>query len=268
VELEDVTFEGKATSRRVNLAVTVDGTEGAALGVMSQGELHSLALALFLPRATVPASPFRFLVIDDPVQSMDPARVDGLARVLEQVAKDRQMVVFTHDDRLPEAARRLGIEATVIEVLRREGSVVELREVQSPVAQYLNDAFALAHTKELPKIVAERVIPGLCRQGLEAACLQTIRRRRLARGESHDDVERLFEKETKLLPRLSLALYDDAEKAGDVYAGIKNRFGPWSVDVVKECNIGSHKGLSLPVDDAVKFVRNVEQIAKGILEIK
>ncbi len=72
VELEDVTFEGKATSRKVSLDVTVDGTEGAALGVMSQGELHSLALALFLPRATLEASPFRFLVIDDPVQSMDP----------------------------------------------------------------------------------------------------------------------------------------------------------------------------------------------------
>jgi wobble nucleotide-excising tRNase len=51
--------------------VTVDGVEGAALGVMSQGELHAMALSLFLPRATLPESPFRFVVIDDPVQSMD-----------------------------------------------------------------------------------------------------------------------------------------------------------------------------------------------------
>ena len=61
--------------------MTVDGVPGAALGVMSQGELHSLALSLFLPRATLSESPFRFVVIDDPVQSMDPARVDGLARL-------------------------------------------------------------------------------------------------------------------------------------------------------------------------------------------
>ena len=52
----------------------IDGVAGAALGVMSQGELHALALALFLPRATLPESPFRFVVIDDPVQSMDPAQ--------------------------------------------------------------------------------------------------------------------------------------------------------------------------------------------------
>jgi len=133
VELEDVSFQGRSTSRRINLDVTVDGTRGTALGVMSQGELHSLALALFLPRATLEHSPFRFVFIDDPVQSMDPARVDGLARVLQMVAKKRQVVIFTHDDRLPEAVRRLQIEANIIEVLRREGSVVELREVRNPV---------------------------------------------------------------------------------------------------------------------------------------
>src|SRR5688572_18807629 len=94
---------------------------------MSQGELHAIALSLFLPRATLPESPFRFIVIDDPVQSMDPSRVDGLARVLERAAKGAQVIVFTHDDRLPESVRRLGIDARVIEVTRREGSVIELR---------------------------------------------------------------------------------------------------------------------------------------------
>ncbi|HET9216719.1 MAG TPA: AAA family ATPase [Terriglobia bacterium] len=132
VQLQDVTFQGKSTARRVNLEVTVDGTRGAALGVMSQGELHSLALSLFLPRATLESSPFRFILIDDPVQSMDTARVDGLARVLELVSKKRQVVIFTHDDRLPEALRRLQIPANIIEVLRSDRSVVELREVAQP----------------------------------------------------------------------------------------------------------------------------------------
>ena len=77
VELEDITFQGRSTNRRVSLDVRVDGVPGAALGVMSQGELHSLALSLFLPRATLEFSPFRFLLIDDPVQSMDRARVEG-----------------------------------------------------------------------------------------------------------------------------------------------------------------------------------------------
>jgi len=265
VDLEDITFEGKATSRRVSLDVTVDGTEGAALGVMSQGELHSLALSLFLPRATLDASPFRFLVIDDPVQSMDPARVDGLARVLDQSARDRQIVVFTHDDRLPDAVRRLNVPAKIIEVGRREGSIVETREVRSPVRQYLDDAFALVSTKDLPKIARERVVPGLCRNSLEAACLDVVRRRRLTRGDSHEEVEALFDTHAKLMPRLALALFDDADKTGDVYASLKNRIGPWQIDTVKQCNEGSHKGFS--GDDAKSFVKNVEQLATELLKL-
>ena len=98
---------------------------------MSQGELNALALSLFMPRASLPESPFRFMVIDDPVQSMDPSRVDGLARVLQRPRATRQVVVFTHDDRLPEAVRQLLLPATVIEVTRRPGSVVETRESSS-----------------------------------------------------------------------------------------------------------------------------------------
>lgn len=86
LQLDDVMLARWATQRRLELSVSFDGSDSSALGVMSQGELHALALSLFLPRATLPESPFRFLVIDDPVQSMDPARVDGLAKVLELVA--------------------------------------------------------------------------------------------------------------------------------------------------------------------------------------
>lgn len=128
VELARPELEGTGTRRRVKLDVTVDGVGGAALSVMSQGELHSLALSLFLPRAMLPESPFRFIVIDDPVQSMDPARVDGLARVLEEVGSKRQLVVLTHDDRLPEAVRRLEIDARIMEVTRQPGSVVTVVE--------------------------------------------------------------------------------------------------------------------------------------------
>ena len=181
VELGRIQLTGEGTRRRVALDVTVDGVEGAALGVMSQGELHSLALSLFVPRATLPESPFRFIVIDDPVQSMDPSRVDGLARVLENASADRQVIVFTHDDRLPEAVRRLDIPAEIVEVTRRDASVVDLRRALDPVGRYLEDALAVAGTADLPSSAAARVVPGLCRLGLEAACMEVVRRRRLGR---------------------------------------------------------------------------------------
>ncbi len=82
VDLGEFRLTGTNTRRQLDLDVTIDGEPGSALGVMSQGEINALALSIFLPRATIAASPFRFLVIDDPVQAMDPAKVDGLAKVL------------------------------------------------------------------------------------------------------------------------------------------------------------------------------------------
>ena len=95
VDLRSVELAGSGTRRHVDLTVDVDGTEAAAFAVVSQGELSCLALSLFFPRAALAENPFRFLVIDDPVQAMDPARVDGLARVFEGVSQDRQILVFT-----------------------------------------------------------------------------------------------------------------------------------------------------------------------------
>ena len=252
---------GTATSRRVDLDVTVDGTEGgAALGVMSQGELHSLALSLFIPRATLPESPFRFIVVDDPVQSMDPARVDGLARVLQSAARDRQVVVFTHDDRLPESVRRLGIAAVVVEVTRRENSVVELRPAHDPIKRYIDDALTVVKTDGLPQDAARRVVPGLCREAVEAACQTSVRRRRIGRGEPRTDVEDLLQKEGKLTGLAALALFDDPARAGDVMARL-NKENPRSADVFRWCNAGAHEAQP---GDLLDKVRDAEKLARWL----
>ena len=159
VDLRSVELAGSGTRRRVDLTVDVDGTEAPALAVVSQGELSCLALSLFFPRAALAENPFRFMVIDDPVQAMDPARVDGLARVFEGIAADRQLVVFTHDDRLPESLRRLKIKHTCKKVTRRPGSVVEVTDSHDPVTQYFMDARAVIADAYLPEEMARRVIP-------------------------------------------------------------------------------------------------------------
>ena len=58
------------------------------------------------------------------------------------------------------------------------------------------------------------MIPGFCRDGLEAACVEAVRRRRLARGESHAGVDDLLERARTLKKRASLAFYDDPGRAG------------------------------------------------------
>lgn len=264
VSLDGVRLEGKATLRHVELDVTIDQVKGAALGVMSQGELYSLALCLFLPRAMARESPFGFIVIDDPVQAMDPAKVDGLAQVLDKAASLRQVVVFTHDDRLPEAVRRMQIPARVIEVTRRATSIVHLRESKNPIERLLDDARAVAK-EELPSAVAARVVPGLLREAMEAAAVDCVRRRRLKRGQPHAEVEDLLVATTKLYPRVSLALFDDPARSGEVLSHVHNKYGKTKADALAWCNKGAHDGgsgdLLRRVDDVARLARALAALA-------
>jgi predicted ATPase len=263
VELGRIELAGTKSQRRVTLDVTVDGVAGAALGVMSQGELHSLALSLFLPRATLPASPFRFIVIDDPVQSMDPARIDGLARALEDAARSRQVLVFTHDERLPEAVRRLNIKSTILGVTRRPKSVVEVRTALDPVRAHIEDALALVYTTDLPKDVLRRLVPGFCRSALEAAFISLVRRRRLAAGRLHSEVEEELKSAGKLTPLAATALFGDKDKGGDVIKRL-NQFGPWAGDVFKQCKDGPHTAVA---GDLKLMIQDTEKLAGKILEL-
>lgn len=261
VELGRIELEGSSTRRRVSLEVTVDGTPATAIGVMSQGELHSLALSLFLPRATSPDSPFRFVVIDDPVQAMDPSRVDGLARVLAQTARTHQVIVFTHDDRLPESVRRQQIPARVLEVHRRTNSRVEVRAALDPVGQLIDDAKALAKTENLPEAVARRVVPGFLRAALEAACNDAIRRRDLAAGIPHAKVEQRIVDADALTKRLALLLHGDVNKHTSVLADVERRFGRSKTDVLRRVNKGSHEG---DAGDLWGLVLNTELLAREL----
>ncbi len=261
VSLGDLRLRGAAAQRRLSLDVKVDGEDGSALGVMSQGELNCLALSLFLPRASMPESPFRFVVIDDPVQAMDPAKVAGLATVLARAAKERQVIVLTHDTRLADAMRALDIAATVIEVVRREQSVVELRRIQDPVQRYIDDAFAVAMSRDVPA-EALRVVPGFCRLALEAASSLAATRRLLHQGTTYAEVQAILAKPTTLNMWLALALLNDQERSGDVTGFLLKQY-PWAVDAVKECNRGTHSGKVF--GDVIGFIRSVERLTKTIL---
>jgi uncharacterized Zn finger protein (UPF0148 family)/energy-coupling factor transporter ATP-binding protein EcfA2 len=268
VDLTDIKLEGTGKAQSVGLAVTVDGKPAGALGVMSQGELNSLALSLFLPRASLPVSPFGFVIVDDPVQAMDPARVEGLARVLEQTAKMRQVVVFTHDDRLPEAVRRLQVEADMIEVMRRANSLVEIRTLKEPVDAYLDDARALMSTARkggIPDEVVLRVVPGFCRAAVEAACTEVVRRRRLVRGDRHADVEALLESSRTLNKLMSLALFDDPERAGENLTTIRNKWKDEAADVFKSCQSGAHGDF---VGDLDRLVSRTGTLTGNIRKMK
>lgn len=270
VELGALTLEGSSNRRRLELAVTVDGEEATAQGVMSQGELHALALSLFLPRATMPESPFQFVLIDDPVQAMDPAKVDGLARALETVAAHRQVIVFTHDDRLAESLRRLQIPADVYEVTRRRGSQVSVNYTSDPVDTALNDARALSLTRDLDDAARTKVVPGYCRQALEAAATATIRRRRIGRGEPHHAVDKLLAEESSLRERLALAVTDERidRKASDWLDTLVDSLGQSVRWVIAAANAGAHGDYNGGAESLPKLIDETSALANHIRKLQ
>lgn len=209
VDLGSVTLEGKANRRHVRISASVDGEDSGAISVMSQGELHALSLALFLPRASLPESPFRFLVLDDPVQAMDPAKVDGLVSLLSELAQTRQVIVFSHDDRLAAAVRRSQVPARIVEVTRGVGSQVSVHTVSDPAARYLQDAADLLKDEGLPVATVKRVLPTMLRLAVEATARDRYFEKRLTAGHPIADVEADWNATKTTANRVSLAIYDE-----------------------------------------------------------
>ncbi|MGH8966424.1 MAG: AAA family ATPase, partial [Actinomycetes bacterium] len=221
----------------------------------SQGELHALALALFLPRATIAESPFRFVVLDDPIQAMDPSKIDGFVCVLRRLAEHRQVVVLSHDDRLPEAVRRMAVPGHIVEVCRGAGSTVQIETVLDPADRYLGDAFALVNDPEVPLEVRVRVLPGICRMAVEAAARDTFMARRFSAGTARADIEAAWQKVTTTRRRVALALRDDPG------ADINNwtRGKPWRGSTLNLCGKRAHTGFNGDPLDAVRGVERTVQ---------
>lgn len=94
--------------------IKLDGTTSAKVSdVASEGEHRCIALAAFLAELSQ-ASHRSALVFDDPVSSLDHKRRDAIASRLVKEAKQRQVIVFTHDLALvcdlQTAARDEGLE--------------------------------------------------------------------------------------------------------------------------------------------------------------
>ncbi|GAC81296.1 AAA domain-containing protein [Gordonia malaquae] len=262
VDLGAIELLGTGTQRRVALTGSVDGEDTGVLSVMSQGELHALALALFIPRATVGDSPFGFLFLDDPIQAMDPAKIDGFLAVLQELAKTRQVVVFSHDDRLPTAIRRLSVDATLLEVSREPGSKISVKRAEVTADRYAADAYSLIRDEGVPAHVKNAAGPGLFRLAVESAAKQRYfhecTRAGIAYAKAEEDWAKLIG--TKACVAVSLGR-DPKESLGGWQSPHSH---PHRNNVMGICTVGVHEGGVLGLDD----VRDLRKTLRDLLGSK
>jgi hypothetical protein len=181
--------------------------------------------------------------------------------LLSEVAVDRQVIVFTHDDRLPEALRRLQLPATVWEVARRERSVVELKKNDDPVTRYIDDARAIALTRDLPEQARAVVVAGFCRSALEAACHEAVRTQRLAAGARHADVERALADAHTLHQMFALALFDNATRGDQVTPTLQRNYGERATRAFRAAKTGPHAAYR---GDLASFVNDTARLAAAL----
>ncbi|WP_156819647.1 hypothetical protein [Pseudonocardia sp. HH130630-07] len=198
-------------------------------------------------------------MVDDPVQAMDPAKVDGLARTLADHSRDRQVVVFSHDDRLASAVRRMEIDATILQVTRMRQSAVTVRQIADPVDVYLDDARSVAHEEELTDTVRRDLVVTLCRNAFDALAVRSVQTTKLGTGATHAEVEALLNKHGATRDRIAVALFGEADRRNDVEGHFRAR--PWVREVLRACMRGGHGGDG-PTDRAslLTFVERAEEL--------
>ncbi|HEY8082697.1 MAG TPA: AAA family ATPase [Solirubrobacterales bacterium] len=94
---EEIDVHGGAKGERPTIAFGLRGGGQANVGdVLSDGEQRALALAFFLAESSV-SDDRSAIVLDDPAALLDFERREHVARRLVEEARQRQVIVFTHD---------------------------------------------------------------------------------------------------------------------------------------------------------------------------
>ena len=241
VVLDPLEPEGANTRRRLELTCLVDGLPAKARSVLSQGELHAVALSLFVPRSLHPSSPFGFLLIDDPVQALDQSKIDGLAEVLADLALERQVIVFTHDDRLPEAIERLGIDADVVCLSRSAGSEVHITMGNDSVRRALSEAHSLAKDAAIPKDIASRAVAGCCRTAVEQSAARAHRRAAMKKHQTIAEIDIEIEQTPGFWDRVALGVW--GETSPGTAEKVDKRFGHDMKRLLGALNTAGHEEL-------------------------
>ncbi|MDP2322027.1 MAG: hypothetical protein Q8O42_22145 [Acidobacteriota bacterium] len=98
------------------------------------------------------------------------------------------------------------------------------------------------------------------RAALEAAFISVVRRKMLAAGRSHTEVDESLAKAGTLTLLGALVLFDDREKGSEVMARL-NRFGGWAGDAFKGCKEGTHQEFA---GDIQLLIKDTERLTERV----
>jgi hypothetical protein len=169
------------------------------------------------------------------------------------------VIVFSHDDRLPAAARRARVGARILEVSRGADSTVIVAAGSDPTSRYLDDARALLKDADLPDETLRKTLPGLLRFAVETCARDVVFEARLSKGATLPEVEALWSDTRLTRDRVSLAIFDEVRP-----------LDTWLTRTYRKVGLGvstsaMHAGLA-PGTDPVFAYEAVASLVKDIRE--
>ena len=101
------TAKGEAKARRVRINATSYGKNlASAVSSLSESKLNALGICISIATYMRHARPFEFLVIDDPIQSLDAEHEAQFVEVVcELVEQGKQVILLSHNKRWVDAVR-------------------------------------------------------------------------------------------------------------------------------------------------------------------
>ena len=103
----DRTAKGDLKSRRVQIKAASYGKDlVSAVSSLSESKLNALGLCLSIATSLKPGSPFDFLLIDDPIQSLDADHEARFVDVIRELVElDKQVILLSHNKSWMEQVR-------------------------------------------------------------------------------------------------------------------------------------------------------------------
>ena len=145
-----IEIDAKSSDGQSNRKLYLKGKNPSA--VLSEGEQNVIALADFIAE-TKHSKVNMGIVFDDPVTSMDQERKGIIAERLVTIAKDKQVIIFTHDLVFVSSLINYSVELNIphechwIESSDNDKGLVHLKNSPSYDKKYRNDTPVMEHYK-------------------------------------------------------------------------------------------------------------------------
>jgi hypothetical protein len=129
----------KGKSRRIRIKATSFGKDMNPVSCFSESHMNCLCLSVYFSQRVLNNPYWKFLVLDDPIQTMDENHAKNLIRILIEIAKEKQVIVLSYNTKFCQDFRDLfyGIDYLFYEFsgYSKNGPRIDLK--QAPFDTYI-----------------------------------------------------------------------------------------------------------------------------------